>query len=215
MPRQRSSPSNGGNFSELLRRHLTGIVELTPVQITALERHYTALERWNRVINLTSIRNLEDAVLRHYCESLFLGRVLGDRGWGGRILDFGSGAGFPGFPIAVLRPDWQVTLLEAHERKGVFLRESSREQQNVSVLTARGEDVNGEWDVVVSRAVAPGELIPIASRLAGRVGLLVGAELTEPRPRGSGPAIVEWEEPIKLPWGDGRWALLGMFHVEP
>lgn len=215
MPQPRSSTSDGGDVGERLKRHLTRIVELTPAQVTTLERHYVALVRWNRVINLTSIRTLEEAVVRHYCESLFLGRVLADRGLGSRILDYGSGAGFPGFPIAVLRPDWQVTLLEAHERKGVFLRESSREQPNVSVLSARGEDVKGQWDVVVSRAVASGELIPIASRLAGRIALLVGADSPELRPRGSGPAIVEWEEPIKVPWGSSRWAVLGTFHVEP
>src|ERR1035441_7985957 len=94
------------------------------------------LLRWNQKLNLTSIRNREEAIQRHYGESLFLGMRLPPGAW--KIADIGSGAGFPGFPVAVLRPDCQVTLIESHQRKAVFLRESSRKQPNIRVLARRG-----------------------------------------------------------------------------
>jgi 16S rRNA (guanine527-N7)-methyltransferase len=99
-------------FADLLRQRLAGIVELSPGQVEALEAHYRLLLRWNRTLNLTSIRKIEEAVERHYCESLFLGTHLPQDLL--RIADIGSGAGFPGFPVAVLRPDCSVTLIESH-----------------------------------------------------------------------------------------------------
>src|ERR1035437_3234294 len=110
-------------FADLLRQRLAGVVELSPGQVEALEAHYQLLLRWNRTLNLTSIKRMEEVVERHYCESLFLGTHLPQGGL--RIADVGAGAGFPGFPVAVLRPDCSVTLIESHQRKAVFLREAS------------------------------------------------------------------------------------------
>ena len=71
-----------------------------------------------------------------------------------RIADVGSGAGFPGFPVAVLRPDCSVTLIESHQRKAVYLKEASRKLPNVRVLSKLAEDVadiGEEYDWVISR----------------------------------------------------------------
>jgi 16S rRNA (guanine527-N7)-methyltransferase len=84
----------------------------------ALRAHFELLQRWNKSLNLTRI----DSVERNYGESLFLGRHLPPGPL--RICDIGSGAGFPGFPVAVLRPDCEITLIEAHQRKAVFLKEA-------------------------------------------------------------------------------------------
>jgi 16S rRNA (guanine527-N7)-methyltransferase len=195
-------------FVTLLRRHLGGRVALSDGQLSALERHYDMLVRWNRVLNLTSIRNVEEAVVRHYCECLYLASLLPGAG---RVLDLGSGAGFPGIPIAVLHPGCTVSLLESHQRKAVFLREASRESRNVEVLAQRAEDVSGGWDILVSRAVRPTEVLAQVPRLAPRVGMLVGDDFLR---EGGQFRRMEWEEPTKLPWGDGRWAVFGMFHVE-
>ena len=195
-------------FATLLARHLEGRVVLSHAQVIALERHYDTLVRWNRVLNLTSIRNAEEAVVRHYCECLFFASLLPE---GGRVLDFGSGAGFPGIPIAVLSPDRAVSLLESHKRKAVFLREATRELGNVEVLAERAEEVSGAWDVLVSRAVSPSEVLVQVPRLASRVGMLVGDDFL--RERGRFPEV-QWEEPGNLPWGNGRWAVFGTFHVE-
>ncbi|HTS24734.1 MAG TPA: 16S rRNA (guanine(527)-N(7))-methyltransferase RsmG [Bryobacteraceae bacterium] len=183
-------------FPELLRDRLASIVELSPKQVELLERHYERMVRWNRVLNLTSIDRLEEVVERHYCESLFLARRLPESG--GKIVDIGSGAGFPGFPVAVLRPECSVALIESHQRKAVFLKESAREVSNCRVIAKRAEEVMERFDWAISRAVSYRDLGKL-SRLADRAMLLTGAE--EP-PRGLG---FQWQSPTPLPWGKGRF----------
>src|SRR5580658_10060097 len=131
---------------------MRGIVELSPEQIHALEAHYELLVRWNQSVNLTRITSLEEAVERHYCEALFLGAYLPAGAL--RVVDVGSGAGFPGFPVAILRPDCTVALVESHQRKAVFLREASRKVGNVRVIAKRADDVEEEFDHLISRAVS-------------------------------------------------------------
>ena len=188
-------------FADLLRQRLAGIVELSPGQVEALEAHYRLLLRWNRTLNLTSIRKIEEAVERHYCESLFLGTHLPQDLL--RIADIGSGAGFPGFPIAVLRPDCSVTLIESHQRKAVFLREASRSLPNVRVLAKRAEDVNEQFDWAISRAVSYEDLASFLKNLAPNADLLTGGE--EP-PGGIG---FVWQPPIPMPWGAQRFLRIG------
>jgi 16S rRNA (guanine527-N7)-methyltransferase len=162
-----------------------------------LERHYELLCRWNRVLNLTRIENREQAIERHYGEALFLARRIPDVA-GLRIADIGSGAGFPGFPVAVVRPQASVTLIESHHRKAVFLREASRGMANVRVLAVRAEDVTEHFDWVISRAVSYSDLEKPIRRFGGRVALLTGAE--EP-PESWG---LSWEvEPV--PGGNRRF----------
>lgn len=175
---------------------------LSAEQESALEAHLEMLLRWNRKLNLTSIRNREEAIERHYSESLFLGRHLPPGAW--KIADVGSGAGFPGFPVAVLRPDCQVTLIESHQRKAVFLRESSRKQGNIRVLARRAEEVTERFDRVISRAVSYEDLAPYLKRLAPAADLLTGGE--EPPP---GIGFV-WEAAIRLPWGKQRFLRTGV-----
>ncbi len=189
-------------FAERLTEKLAGILRLTPDQVSALETHYQVLVRWNRVLNLTSVRSLDETVERHYCESLFLGAHLPpDRL---RIADIGSGAGFPGIPVAVLRPDCSVTLIEAHARKAVFLRESSRALRNVRVLSERAEAVEGRFDVAVSRAVSYGDLRGILKKMGRRADLLTGGE-APPDELG-----FDWQAPIPLPWGRQRFLRIGV-----
>jgi 16S rRNA (guanine527-N7)-methyltransferase len=158
-------------FRELLGR----CAALTEEQAAALERHYELLCRWNRVLNLTRVEEVEEAVGRHYCESLFLADAIPDIP-NLRIVDIGSGPGFPGFPVAVVRPGCSVTLIESHQRKAVFLREASRDLANVRVLGVRAEAVDEEFDWVISRAVSYADLTKSVRRLGGRVALLTGAE---------------------------------------
>ena len=188
-------------FADLLTQRLAGIVELSPGQVEALEAHYRLLLRWNRTLNLTSIRKIEEAVERHYCESLFLGTHLPQDLL--RIADIGSGAGFPGFPIAVLRPDCSVTLIESHQRKAVFLREASRSLPNVRVLARRAEDVNEQFDWAISRAVGYKDLASFLKSLAPNVDLLTGGEAP---PGGIG---FVWQPPIPMPWGAQRFLRIG------
>jgi 16S rRNA (guanine527-N7)-methyltransferase len=188
-------------FAETLRARIAGIVNLTAAQTEALAQHYELLVRWNKTVNLTAIRSLEEAVERHYAESLFLGAHLPPGPL--EVADVGSGAGFPGFPVAVLRPDCVVTLIESHQRKAVFLREASRGLPNVRVVAKRAEDLEGRFDWAVSRAVSYEDLTPSLKLLAPDADLLTGAE--EP------PADLgfEWRPGIPLPWGARRHLRIG------
>jgi 16S rRNA (guanine(527)-N(7))-methyltransferase RsmG len=191
-------------FGDLLRQRLAGVVEVSPGQVEALETHYQLLLRWNRALNLTSIKRMEEAVERHYCESLFLGTHLPQGPL--RIADIGSGAGFPGLPVALLRPDCSVTLIESHQRKAVFLSEASRNLPNVRVLATRAEDVKERFDWAISRAVSYQDLASFLKNLAANVDLLTGGEAP---PNGIG---FVWQAPIPVPWS--RKAFLRIGHQD-
>jgi 16S rRNA (guanine527-N7)-methyltransferase len=188
-------------FAEALRAGLAGIVELMPGQMEALEAHYNLMVRWNNTLNLTKITDLHDAVSRHYLESLFLGLHLPAGAL--KIADIGSGPGFPGFPVAVLRPDCEVTLIESHQRKAVFLREATRGMANIKVLAKRGEEVKGRFDWIISRAVSYEDLKAPIRSLAPCTALLTGEE--------SPPAKwgYEWEPAQLVPGGRSRFLRLG------
>ncbi len=180
-------------FADILRARLQGIVDLSPSQVLALEAHYQLLLKWNRTLNLTRVESLEEAVERHYCESMFLASHLPVGPM--RIADIGSGAGFPGFPVAIARPDCQVTLIESHQRKAVFLREASRSLSNIRVLAQRAEAVTEAFDHAISRAVSYADLMNPLQLLAVNVDLLTGMDA----PPDSMP--IEWQPAIPLPWG--------------
>jgi 16S rRNA (guanine527-N7)-methyltransferase len=106
---------------------LTPYLPLSVIPATLLPRLSTYLDlllKWNARTNLTAIRDPEEIVRRHFGESLFAARHLDPDTVS--LLDFGSGAGFPGLPIALLRPDIQVTLAESQNKKAAFLREAVR-----------------------------------------------------------------------------------------
>lgn len=192
-------------FEQILLDRLNGFVPITGAQASALRDHYELLVRWNARINLTAIRTMEEAVVRHYCESLFLGAKL-DAASESTVFDLGSGAGFPGIPLAVLRSDWRVALIESHKRKAVFLREAARAHSNITVIDQRVEDVNSRCDWLVSRAVRPADVLEQAKRLSRGVGLLIGGmDLKECLAAGN----IVWNDPVKLPWGEHTFVLTG------
>jgi len=195
------STSALAEWGELLRARLAGLVALSEEQIAVLYAHYELLLRWNRVLNLTAIRNRGEAIDRHYYESLFLAAHL-PRG-PLRIADVGSGGGFPGFPVAVFRPDCRVVLIESHQRKAVFLKEAGRQLRNLQVLALRAEQVQDAFDHVISRAVSYRDLGDMLRKLAPNADLLTGAERP---PDGFG---FVWEEAIALPLGKHRFLRVG------
>ena len=197
-------------FEEVLERELRPWLTLSLEQLTRLYSHYELLVRWNQRINLTSIEPGPQTVIRHYCESLFFGTHLPAGPGPVTIVDIGSGAGFPGIPMAVIRSDWRVTLVESNRRKAVFLREATRGWNNVSVLDQRAEEVAGTFDWAVSRAVDPDEVLLSLPRLAARIGLMLGEDdFSKVKLRSD----IAWLEAVRLPWGDRRLCVLGMFHV--
>jgi 16S rRNA (guanine527-N7)-methyltransferase len=189
-------------FRELLQQKLEGIAELRPRAVEALEAHYDLLLRWNRALNLTSTEGVEEMVERHYCEAVFLAVHLPAQAL--RIVDIGSGAGLPGFPVAIYRPDCEVSLVEAHQRKAVFLREASRGMRNIRVLAMRAEAVGERFDRAICRAVSYRDLRRVLKKLVPAADLLTG--------EGGPPDELgfDWAEPIKLPWGKARFLRSGV-----
>ena len=108
------------------------------------------LAHWNRANNLTAVRDRGEMVPRHLLDSLaVLPFVHGES-----LADIGSGAGLPGIPLAIARPDLAVTLIESNGKKARFLREAVRALPlpNVAVEQARVQDVAGRFDTVTARA---------------------------------------------------------------
>ena len=187
-------------FNDLLVRGSEGLWEPTPVQVGQLQRHYELLVRWNKILNLTSVRDEREIVERHFLESIFLGSHL--PGGSLRIVDIGSGAGFPGVPVGIMRPESSMTLIESHQRKAAFLKEVARELPNLRVIAARAADVEEEFDWAISRAVAPDQLASALGRATNAL-LLAGT---------SGPELIpgfSWQPAIKLPWGKQRYLWAG------
>ncbi|MDE3077833.1 MAG: 16S rRNA (guanine(527)-N(7))-methyltransferase RsmG, partial [Chloroflexota bacterium] len=125
-------------------------------QLEQFARYRAELLEWNQRINLTSLRSAEQVETGHFLDSLFCLRAGIPSGC--RLLDVGSGAGFPGLALAIVRPDIRVTLLEATGKKARFLEHvaSALELRDVEVLPQRAEELDrrGAFDVVVARALA-------------------------------------------------------------
>ncbi len=138
--------------------------------------------KWNARINLTAIRTPEEIVRRHFGESLFAGAHLGTCG---TLLDFGSGAGFPGIPIQLLRPDIAVTLAESRSKKAAFLQEASRSLNlPTEVWAGRVEAMpaSRRFDAVSLRAVddMSAAIREAARRSSGRILILGTRTATYP-----------------------------------
>src|SRR3989442_220469 len=136
-----------------------GLEALTEEQIERLTAHHPMLCRWNQRVNLTRIIKPEEAARFHYAESLFGASFIADEQ---SVLDIGSGAGIPAIPIAVARPDVQVTSLEANSKKSLFLKEAKEALAltNFNVVTARLEDFDWSgYELLTSRALERAEEI--------------------------------------------------------
>ncbi len=132
------------------RAGLADIVPSEGAQIT-LAAHWSLVQQWNARTNLTAINDTPTAIVRHYRDSLMVLPHLTD----GPIVDFGSGAGFPGMVLAIARPDWQVTLVEPRRKRVSFLEvaRARLKLENVRVHHGRLEDVADQSYVhAVSRA---------------------------------------------------------------
>ena len=174
---------------------------LTRDQGERLYRHQELLVKWNKKINLTTVTSMEAAARRHYVESLFVVNHLPAEPLS--LLDLGSGAGFPGIPIAVARPDVRVTLAEATQRKAAFLKEATRDLPNVRVLALRAEVIMETFDWVTLRAVR----WEMGFARLGRSFALLLSDMGLDRPGNS--TEVSWQDPIRLPGSDHGVLLLG------
>lgn len=220
-------------IAELLAPFLEPVGDRTPEQREAAARlfrdistYIDLLLRWNARINLTSVRDPEQIVTRHFGESLFAARHLfrSERAaLQGRVTaehkiaasapaitlaDLGSGAGFPGLPIKLWAPQASLTLVESNHKKAAFLREVVRALTltDINIQNVRAESMTGTFDVVTLRAVERFDsILPVAARLvapAGRLALLVGGSQLAVA-RAALPAF-NWAAPIPIPLSRSR-----------
>lgn len=208
---------------------------LTEAQLGQISTYIDLLRRWNARVNLTAIRDPEEIVTRHFGESLFAaqhlfpgGAVRSQYGSGvaddrplttddpavPRLLDIGSGAGFPGLPIKIWSPQTTVTLIESRQKKVAFLREVIRALTltNIDVFAGRAEDFPpASAQIVTLRAVERfGQVLPVAAaRLApgGTLALLIGA--TQVNPAREALPTFTWLGPAPIPSSSARILLLG------
>lgn len=193
-----------GRFRELMAECAREVLNLSGEQLDALKQHFILLQLWNRRVNLTSVKSVEELAWRHYCESVWLASLL--PGGEHTVGDVGSGAGFPGYVIAVARPELAVSLIEADARKAVFLREVSRGIRNVRVCEGRAEALRERFDWIVARGVRWRSVVELVPRLAPAVALLVGQEDAARIVQWPG---IAWRDPMRVPWRRSGWVVLG------
>jgi len=155
------------NNVEEMTNCLKRVVEMMNVavnehQYLLFEQFYAFLLEYNQKVNLTRIIEPRDVAVKHFGDSLL---VLSAKDFLLRcaVIDVGTGAGFPGIPIAIMRPDLQITLADSLRKRTVFLSEAIQrlELKNVKVVWARAEEMGRDplyrekFDVVLARAVAP------------------------------------------------------------
>jgi len=130
-------------------------VDVTATQRAQLVAYLALLAKWNRTYNLTAIREPERMVTHHLLDALAVLPHLPARP-GLRVLDVGSGGGVPGLPLAIVRPDWRVVMVDANHKKAAFLTQAAIELRlaNAEAHATRVEDFapDAPFDVVISRA---------------------------------------------------------------
>lgn len=132
------------------------------------------LEKWNKVYNLTAVRDVEAMMTHHLLDSLaVVPHVVGTS-----VVDVGSGGGLPGVPLAIMHPDMRVTLLDSNHKKAAFLRQAAIELalSNVTVVCERAESWQPAqlYDVVISRAFAElAQFVTVAGHLCAPDGVIM------------------------------------------
>jgi 16S rRNA (guanine527-N7)-methyltransferase len=150
MSEGQETEANAAVLTDLLLA--AGLKPLEPDLSAKFELYLALILRWNAKMNLTAIRDSYDILNRHFVESIACAQALpaGIK----TLLDFGSGAGFPGIPIALCRPEIAVTLAESQGKKAAFLREAVRGLTlNTRVFAGRAENLGEQFDCVALRAV--------------------------------------------------------------
>jgi 16S rRNA (guanine527-N7)-methyltransferase len=175
------------------------------------EAYLSLILRWNARMNLTAIRDEERILSRHFVESIVVAQELPREV--ATLLDFGSGAGLPGIPIALCRPEIAVTLAEAQGKKAAFLREAVRMLRiPVKVHAERAETLADRFDSVALRAVdRMTEAVKSAVRLirpGGWLALMTTEGEIDAMKVAAGAHFV-WQEPVFLAGGEHRVIALG------
>lgn len=167
-------------------------LKLDPCVVDQFSDHYDLLVAWNRKLNLTRIIEPDEAARFHFLESAFLSTLIASPvAAGGRLVDVGSGAGFPGLPLACVWKNCEVVLVEPSGKRAVFLKEAIRKLglRSVAVLNKRfSPDLMNSSDVLVTRALdgLEKELEAIVTSGASIVALYTDPKMLELAQRLSG-----------------------------
>lgn len=133
-----------------------------------IEQYLLLIEKWNKIHNLTAIRNPQEMLVQHIADSLaVLPHIKGPC-----IVDVGTGAGLPGIPIALAKPDWRIILVESNRKKAVFLQQAKIELglQNVEIMAQRIEnaEIDNRVNTIISRAFSElGTFVALTRHWAG------------------------------------------------
>jgi 16S rRNA (guanine527-N7)-methyltransferase len=200
---------------------------LSSAQCSSISTYIDILLHWNARINLTAIRDPEEIVTRHFGESFFAARHLfpttahvetvplgsqAEPSFALRVVDVGSGAGFPGIPIKLWAPHIALTLVESNYKKSTFLREVARALTltDIDILNARAEAVTQTFNVVTLRAVERfADILPVATGLlasGARLALLIGSSQVD---EACANANLSWRDPLPVPQSKSRVLLIG------
>lgn len=115
--------------------------------------YLSELKKWNKAYNLTSIEDEKEIIVKHFIDSLLYLCFISENSF--NIADIGTGAGFPGIPIAIVRPRLKITLIEPSWKKCAFLKNIKRklELENIEIIKAKAEEIHDKFDIVISRAL--------------------------------------------------------------
>jgi 16S rRNA (guanine527-N7)-methyltransferase len=197
---------------------LAPYVQLDEPRLRLTSTYIDLLLKWNARINLTAVRSPEEIVARHFGESFFAAEILRSQAAVQRGSDLGSGAGFPGIPIAMSMPDASFVLIESQQKKATFLKEVifALGLRNITVFAGRAEDYPEQVDLVTMRAVERFEkALPIAAQLAepgGRIAMMIGAAQVDQANELA--RDVKWQQPILVPGGHSSILLVGTKDVK-
>jgi 16S rRNA (guanine527-N7)-methyltransferase len=205
----------GARLNELLAEgRLAAVDEETAARFGD---YVSLILRWNARVNLTAIRDEEGIVSRHIIESIILARLVPHRV--ASLLDFGSGAGLPGIPIALCRPEIAVTLAESQGKKAAFLQEAVRVLGiEVEVHAGRAEALDTDFDCVILRAVdkmpkAVAAAVPLVAPV-GWLALMTTASELEGLQRVAGTEF-SWPIVKPLPGSSQRIVAFGSRGPQP
>jgi len=208
-----TAEGTGHRLNELLQK--AGLAPLDDETAHKFEVYISLFVRWNKKLNLSSVRDEEGILSRHFIESIAVAQSLSPEV--ATLLDFGSGAGLPGIPIALCRPRIAVTLAESQVKKAAFLQEALRvlgieARVHADRAETLSEVPNQVFDCVVLRAVEKmPKAVAAAVKLVAPQGWLAlmttDANLAELQ-TAAGQQF-HWKEPDRLPGSESRILALG------